>query len=298
MKRPRKHHYVPQCLLKHFVNSNGQVYVLDKKTLQIFQSNIQDVFAERDFYTIGTNNRMESFFSQEVETKCAPVIDKIISKHSLLSLSESECNLLIDFCIIQNERTNMRKKAINTMLQSLLKIVIPIWERNGTIPPKPIPLDDVKINCTPTATRLQSELILENTPLFRHILKKTKKIMLFHSATSIFHIGDHPVAMNNEKPTPPFGAFGYAVPCCDLYFPLSPHLCIAMIDKHSALYSEIPDMNILPVSPNTTNALNILQIRWANRHIISSENNFQKDILYLEEEPYFKEHNSGEVAIQ
>lgn len=296
MKRPRKHHYVPQCLLKHFVNSNGQVYVLDKKTLQIFQSNIQDVFAERDFYTIGTNNRMESFFSQEVETKCALIIDKLIDTQHWNSLSESEFDLLIDFCIIQNERTNMRKKAINTMLQSLVKMVIPILERRGEIPPPPISLEDVKINCTSTATRLQSELILENTPKYRHILKKTKKLVLLHSETSLFHIGDHPVAMNNEKPAPPFGAFGYCVPCCDIYFPLSPHFCIAMIDKYNALYGEISDRDILPVSPHTTEALNILQIRWANRYIISSENNFQKDVLYLEKEPYFKEHNDGEMT--
>ena len=111
MTKPRKHHYVPQCLLKHFVNSNGQVYVLDKKTLRIFRRNIKDVFAERDFYTMSTNNRMESFFSQEVESKCAPVIDKVINTQSLRSLSEFEFNLLIDFCVIQNERTNIRKKV-------------------------------------------------------------------------------------------------------------------------------------------------------------------------------------------
>lgn len=56
-KEPKRHHYVPRTYLSHFALKNRneyQIHVMDKKTKNIFKTNIKNIAVEKDFYTVET----------------------------------------------------------------------------------------------------------------------------------------------------------------------------------------------------------------------------------------------------
>lgn len=66
MNNPRKHHFVPQFLLRGF-EEDGKCYVFDKVKGEIRRSNLKDICCQRDLYTLIDNNEkmfeIERFFS-------------------------------------------------------------------------------------------------------------------------------------------------------------------------------------------------------------------------------------------
>ena len=94
-KQPRKHHFVPQFLLKNFQSyPEANLYCLNKRDGSIFPSRPANLFAQRDFYTIQKQQIMEEFYSKFIETNCADVIDKVVRFYSLEGLSDKEFELL------------------------------------------------------------------------------------------------------------------------------------------------------------------------------------------------------------
>jgi hypothetical protein len=51
MGRSKKHHYVPQFILRNFATEGGtRLYVFDKQTDRVFPANVADVAAENRLY--------------------------------------------------------------------------------------------------------------------------------------------------------------------------------------------------------------------------------------------------------
>ena len=100
-QRTRKQHYVPQFYLRHF-SSNEKVIVCDKKSMQIFKSNIRDVCCKNHLYetewekptsAIGNYilyNDVETDLSRK-ESEYAPFLSSIIK----ICCNESNLKALI-----------------------------------------------------------------------------------------------------------------------------------------------------------------------------------------------------------
>jgi hypothetical protein len=63
MSDPKLHHYVPQFYLERFTNSDGRLWVFDKKLNRKFCSSPKNIAAETKFY----------YVSELVGTKCTPL---------------------------------------------------------------------------------------------------------------------------------------------------------------------------------------------------------------------------------
>lgn len=113
MSIPKKHHYVPQFLLKNFSNEQGEFWCYNKKApkLGIHLTRPEKSFYRKDYYTIETAS--EKDYSKEllfssIESSTKPIIDKIISSahaNRLPNLSTEERQIFNRFLFLQWKRT-------------------------------------------------------------------------------------------------------------------------------------------------------------------------------------------------
>lgn len=84
MSNPIRHHHVPQTYLKNFSfrkKEQFKLFALDKETKKIFESNIEDVAVEKNFYTvkkIEDNYAWEKFYSTNIEPMMRKEISNVI----------------------------------------------------------------------------------------------------------------------------------------------------------------------------------------------------------------------------
>jgi len=91
----KKHHYVPQALLRHFsIDGNGQrIWVLDKTTGKTFPAPIADVACESHFNTLQIGDSkivLESVFDA-IDSLAALLLRKILDRRTIGGLSADEC---------------------------------------------------------------------------------------------------------------------------------------------------------------------------------------------------------------
>lgn len=86
MSKPKRHHYIPQMLSKHFANQEGKLYVYDKSHPEkgVQKWGPKDTFVRRHLYSQeeedGTRDvSVETEFLEPQESEASPVIKKIIS---------------------------------------------------------------------------------------------------------------------------------------------------------------------------------------------------------------------------
>jgi hypothetical protein len=86
----RKHHYVPQFLLRNFASAKREtLYAFDKWDGKQFQVAIKDAAAERGYNSFETDEASgcaEEYFTQ-IETTASPFIQEIVSDRRLPALA-------------------------------------------------------------------------------------------------------------------------------------------------------------------------------------------------------------------
>lgn len=88
---PRRHHIVPQCYLKYFVNDNGKIKVFDKVKFCEYYASPKDLAVKRDFYRdyLRSNELIwEEFYSMNVESSLPETFEKIINRSTHLKSTE------------------------------------------------------------------------------------------------------------------------------------------------------------------------------------------------------------------
>ena len=80
---PKRHHYIPQFLLKNFLDDSDRFWVFDKKKGKLHQGTPRNTFVEKNLYrTINFDHGNYSCEAEEelsrIESRAAPVIKKII----------------------------------------------------------------------------------------------------------------------------------------------------------------------------------------------------------------------------
>ena len=133
---PRRHHIVPQCYLKYFVNDSGKIKVFDKLKICEYYASPKDLAVRRDFYRdyLRSNELIwEEFYSMNVENSLPETFEKIINKSTKLKSTEK---------ILVDEVKNKMSKIIITQLFRTEK-----WRRhsyNSFSPKIPLILKNTK----------------------------------------------------------------------------------------------------------------------------------------------------------
>lgn len=83
MSRPKRHHYVPQFVLRQFRDAHGQLHLFDKKRERLYCGAPNSVFFEKHLYRIFTpptgepSHEVEKRLSS-IESEASPVVQKIL----------------------------------------------------------------------------------------------------------------------------------------------------------------------------------------------------------------------------
>jgi len=63
MKNSVRHHYIPQCLIKNFLNENDETFVYDKITNKYYETSSHNLFLENNRNTFEGNDNIEKMYS-------------------------------------------------------------------------------------------------------------------------------------------------------------------------------------------------------------------------------------------
>jgi hypothetical protein len=212
---PRKHHYVPQALLKSFSPRPGtdQVFVFDKKTGSIYKTAVVNAAAERDFNSVRIGEQKVNYemLFQEADSRLAIAIQELSCKKSLLQIDEQVVDDLAALVATQLVRT----KIMRTSSMELSNQLSDWLDAQG--------LDRTQVIDDDAARQIAFAKLFELDQIVK--LLRKKNIVLLVSENGGLCISDNPVVMNNSFP---YGRIGLDAPGIEIYFPVSPHISLAL----------------------------------------------------------------------
>ena len=305
------HHYVPRFLLRHFCSGERpRLWAYDKRTGKSFQTTVQNIAGERNFYEIGIGDEIVSFENRlsKLESEAAVLIGRIISERSIGWLSEENRALLATFVVVQMNRGPHSRESFIDMDNGLRRV---FGERFG------LPMEGYPRMTTERAKQAALTSLAEPDQYAEHILNKTW--LLFEtSAETPFYISDNPVALQNEDKSrgPMRGTLGLAVRGIQIYLPISSTLTLAFFcrshetmirDGVNRIRTSIVRDSSFPLDfghmldwmrafrkgtplgsePDNVVNHNSLQVRRAERYLFCSRRDFTLVEDMINEEPRF-----------
>ena len=309
-------HYVPRFLLKNFcTGQKPRLWAYDKSTAKSFETNIQSVAGERNFYEAEIGDRILSLEEglSAMESKTAAIIDRILVQRSIGNLSDDDRIQIAVFVAIQMRRVPNQRENLIAMNAAIRKA---LGDRD--IHPD---LVEGLSDMTPEEAKTMSLMILPepNHEFPSHILDKTWLLFETEAATP-FYISDNPVAMQNlVEPKGPFrGNLGLAVPGIEIYLPISSTMTLGFfcrsheavirngVDRMLSAFIRDPDSPTpgfgplldwmrafrkgTPLPSEAENVLNhnSLQVRQAERYVFSSSSDFSLVEDMIANEPRYR----------
>jgi hypothetical protein len=218
----KKHHYVPQSLLKFFSvdNAGKQIYVYDKSSDMVFPSSIKDAGSENDFNKLETEAgvwNFEPIFS-EVDGRLANLLDQIHQARDVSILTSDDRRDWADMVAVQLLRTPIMR---TTMTQVAADLIDSLAEKGLAKP------EDFSLPTDNDSRRSMVKMFLDRGSLRTAL--EGKDFVLFEGAGSTpFLISDHPVV---RQSTVPYGDSGLSSPGVGIYLPLGSNLVLAMFCK-------------------------------------------------------------------
>lgn len=213
---PKKHHYVPRSILRHFSigGERRSVFVFDKTSQRSFPSPIPDAGAEKNFYRVdldGRNINFEPFFDS-LDHRLATLVAKIVNVSSLAALSAAERYDLAVVTACQLLRTKLQRTSPIEISRQFSQRL----QDEGLEAPTEL---------TESASRFASfKRLLELEPLAD--LLASKDLLLIISHETKFWTSDNPVVLHNSFS---YGRCGLAAPGVEIYHPLAAHLCLSFL---------------------------------------------------------------------
>lgn len=232
---PIRQHYVPQCLLRHFAipgsSKEPKVHFYDKKLDKIGTAIIKSVASERSFYDFkehGETFSLEKGLS-EIEQLVCLIIDSILKHKSISRLKPDERTILADYIIKQLIRTKQSRITMKSMLASLEKSINSMPGLNF----KDF-FDDYEPLTDEHIDRISIDSLRESS-ISPEILLNKEWMLLETGMENPFITSDNPVARQNiraQKERWSRGSIGLRSPFVEIYFPLSPTLCLSLVSPN------------------------------------------------------------------
>lgn len=306
---PKKHHYVPQYLLKNFGfgKKHSQIYVFDKTKSQSYKSSIINTGSENYFNCFeyeGENINFEEVF-QDIDGLSSAIIKKIVKEESIAHLTEEDLINLVVAVAAQILRTKIRRTSYVQLSQQLAERCREIGYTE----------DDLQklTSFGDNESRLVAfRSLLKIDELANLLLDKFTVLLFNESLDNSIWISDNPVVMHNVFP---YGREGFSEKGIGVYFPISSDLCIAFycpsiylqlkesfppLHPRSStqnpwlkeVLNGIETLQSIPINKSIVKYLNELQIRSSSRFIYSQINDFEVAVNYLDKNPEVKEVTS------
>ncbi len=120
---PRRHHYIPQVLLKNFLDDRGYLWIGDKHQKKTYKASPKNVFVKKDLYALHDLTQSTKTYCYEksfskMESEVAPVVKRIIEQarnRRCPQLSPDERRVWKKFFIAIARRTPESQKRVSAV---------------------------------------------------------------------------------------------------------------------------------------------------------------------------------------
>ena len=121
--RPKKHHYVPQSILRHFSadKTRTKIYVFDKTSMRSYSSSIRNAGCENYFNTVEIDGKIvcyEGLF-QANDNHLARLLGAITSSRSLEHITAEDRHTLSEVVAAQIVRAKIMRTTIISIAEQL-----------------------------------------------------------------------------------------------------------------------------------------------------------------------------------
>jgi hypothetical protein len=239
---PKKQHYVPQFLLKHFsFGKKNKIFTFDKAKCRSFPTTVRDSASENGFYNFPINGEKYTLEDKlsKLESVCSTAIKSICKEGSLEGITEDDHTVLCVFMANQLLRVKKQRAVIEQINTMLVRMI----EEHGGDPSKIEGFDALDKDGV-ERVHIESTLAL-SLELSEKFVSKPLAILRAPKG-SYFMISDAPVAMYNHWPRKFRGDKGISVPGVEIQLPISSKLCLSFICPE--LYNDLIESIALVVS--------------------------------------------------
>lgn len=293
VKIPKLQHYVPQFILKNFHDDNGKhLHVFDKLNGKKYRSPARNIASENGFYNFGDNDAHTLELALgEIEAPASAVFKKIIDEKAVGSILEDEKMLLSSYLAVQFVRTRQYRETLKDFFKKLNSEML----NREAEPIAPIDDDEVKI--------ISIKDVIDAPEQYGKYFYQ-KHWFLIHDPQSRMYISDNPISLECQMDKNKWRGTGIGTDNVEIYYPLSKDLTLAIwcplikihLDKlyqnaHfeyvmtgvkyknmsglKELIQSIETGSCVQASDENIIRLNSLQVRSAERFVLSSQNNFE-----------------------
>ena len=295
----KKHHYVPQAILRRFSadSAQTQVYVFDKARMKSFPSSIRDAGCENYFNTVEVEGQTVSFegLFQTNDDQLARLLEIIVSSRSLAVLIPQDRAALSEVVAAQIVRTKLLRTTIRSIAEQLSRSL-----REAGFDPREV--DGFSI---PTDQETRRAALASFLDLRRIVaaLQEKRPILIHGSDSTLFWTSDNPVVLHNSFP---YGEQGLNSPGIEIYFPISSELVLGFFcpsiehkirqllalghpdlnrEKYTKIYKALQGGDSVPAESDTSLFLNSLQVLRSSRFLYAPSDDFEQARKLLDRHP-------------
>ena len=293
-------HYVPRHYLRNFsINpeeETPQVYCFSKPDERMFQTGITNIAGEKYFYDLPGNQPFENTLA-DIEGEYSDAYDKLINNPSLETLNENDKSAIAYSIAIQELRTRVSR---DMHAETIEKLVQKIKNQNLTEEfEEEVREVEEEMQSEDLARNMQIDIIDEHGWEFARYILEMKWIIFKNESDRVFWTSDHPITRYNRYDFGPMGSLGLLNRGIEIYFPLSPKICLAFIDPEE--FAQTPNKIVLSNSEKDQDHItlvNELQVKYSKRHIFSNQSEFKLAKEILEEQPIYADPERDRTKVE
>lgn len=267
-------------MLNYFANgrkNKAKLWVLDKRTVKVYESSVRDVGQENFFYEYhGNGERLElEDLMQRIDSIGAKIIRKVTESVKLPSLHEEK--VWLSYYIAAQI---LRTPFVRSSLKALRQLIVEKWGEDIRVSPH----DPKTIGqYGPEDAKASSLHILNDVPRFAKFLQNKNWCLCQAPDSAAYIISDNPVTRHNLIGSGPRSNLGLCSEGIDINIPLSPKLALHLVcptlvpspilapELSRAYSSALAGGPPVPFLSQNVEFMNSLQVIWAERFLYAKK---------------------------
>jgi hypothetical protein len=268
--RSKKHHTVPQFLLRNFAGADGQLVEFDLDLLKSYRRTPAQVGHTKDFYTIersnGPSDEVERILAN-IENVASGAVRKLQTPRSTITMAELDALVLL--VAVQRQRTPANRAHMVDFIDRTEELARHVAKSHGLDP------DEAMTNLSPEleearGNNFMNGFMLDSVKMIYPLMRRRGwSVMRRETGGPKFVISDNPVVISDlreDKGPPYFPLIPYGEDS-KLTMPLSPDLILVSyyepeMSKEAYLPAELVEF------------VNHEQLRNSERRLYGSETDF------------------------
>lgn len=275
MSVKKYNHYIPKFYLANFSGSNKYIDKYIFSTGKIIRGASTKSTGGQD-YLYGEDGKVEEIFSK-LEGKWADIIRSIISSESVPTDPE-DYEYLLHFIILSENRTLAKANSNLEFWGEQYRVMARMLKQQGKIEIPDEVIDSLGAECSiPNLQSIQHDIFLMN-------ICADLQISLIKNISDLpFISSDHPVVKYNQLliSRDYTRGYGYGQMGIQIFFPISPRLCLVMFDPVPYRLHNYYDGKFIVKDTKVIQSINTLVAGYANQELYFSRETSDRTITKI-----------------